>query len=79
MKLFCEKHKESMDSDNARCVHPTEYCKFRTACIIHFMGRENGDRKSGGTENAERDMELLQFNQGRCAANNRTGDTSAGG
>lgn len=40
MELTCEKHKEKMDREGAYCHHPQEYCKFRTACLIHFFGKE---------------------------------------
>ncbi len=40
MELLCEKYKEKVDSENARCAHPVEYCRFRTSCIIHFMEKE---------------------------------------
>ena len=49
MDLFCEKYKENVDSGKARCAHPKEYCKFRSACIIHFMGGE----KSGSDSDVE--------------------------
>ena len=29
-----------MDSEDAACRHPDEYCKFRTSCLINFMGKE---------------------------------------
>jgi phosphoribosyl-AMP cyclohydrolase len=44
MELFCEKHREKMAEDGAYCRHPTEYCKFRSACLIHFMSKENRAR-----------------------------------
>ncbi len=40
MQLICEKYKEKMAADEARCRHPQEYCKFRSSCMIHFLGRE---------------------------------------
>ena len=40
MELFCEKYKEKMTAAAARCRHPREYCKFRTACLINFMAKE---------------------------------------
>ncbi len=63
MDLFCEKYKEKVDGANASCSHPQEYCKFRTACIIHFMG---GERGSGAEEasSEEESMETLQFDKG---------------
>lgn len=41
MKVICEKYKEEMDSGQAVCKHPTEYCKFRSSCLIHFIEKEN--------------------------------------
>jgi len=64
MELFCEKYKETMDAENATCRHPSEYCKFRTACIIHFMDGENGGQQSGKKMDSERNMGLLQFAKG---------------
>jgi len=46
MELECAKYKEKMSSVNARCQHPGDYCKYRTSCIIHFMGSENGTNKN---------------------------------
>lgn len=46
MELVCEKYQEKVDSEKAVCRRPTEYCKFRSACLIHFLSRE----KAGGRE-----------------------------
>ena len=54
--LLCEKYKEKVDSDQARCSHPVEYCRFRTSCMIHFMEKENEReerRRKQEEENAE--------------------------
>ena len=64
MDLFCEKHNETMSGENARCNHPKEYCKFRTACIIHFMGGEKSGSGSEKAANAEDGMPTLQFDKG---------------
>lgn len=40
MKLLCEKYKEEFERDDAVCRHPEDYCKFRSACIIHFLSLE---------------------------------------
>ena len=64
MDLFCEKYKEKVSGKNARCRRPKEYCKYRTACIIHFMG---GEKSSSGSEEraAEEDgMPTLRFDKG---------------
>jgi hypothetical protein len=41
LDLVCEKYKEKVDSAQARCSHPVEYCRFRTACMIYFIERDN--------------------------------------
>jgi hypothetical protein len=41
MDLVCEKYKKNLAAEGARCQHATEYCKFRTSCMIHFLGRES--------------------------------------
>jgi phosphoribosyl-AMP cyclohydrolase len=64
MDLFCEKYNESVSGENARCQHPKEYCKFRTACIIHFMGGENGSGESEELSREEEGMPTLQFAKG---------------
>ncbi len=40
MKLECEKFKESMESEEAECRHPDDYCSTRTACMINFLEKE---------------------------------------
>ena len=46
VKLICEKHNASMDEEGAVCRHPADYCKFRTSCLIHFLGSEKaGEEK----------------------------------
>jgi len=50
MELECEKYKEKVDSENAVCRHPDDYCQFRSGCIIRFMERERrGQQKSSAT------------------------------
>ena len=64
MYLFCEKYKEKVSGENARCRRPKEYCKYRTACIIHFMG---GEKSSSGSEeraDEEDGMPTLRFDKG---------------
>ena len=48
MELVCEKHHEVMDSATAYCRHLSEYCKFRTACLINFMSKENRPPAANG-------------------------------
>jgi len=64
MDLFCEKYKETVSRDNARCRRPKEYCKFRTACIIHFMGVENSGSGSAEPGDEEDGMLTLRFDKG---------------
>ena len=40
MDLICEKYRERVPEAEALCLRPGEYCKFRSACMIHFLGRE---------------------------------------
>ena len=40
MKLVCEKFKESMESEEAECRHPNDYCPSRTSCMILFLEKE---------------------------------------
>ncbi len=64
MDLFCEKYNVMVNGENARCNHPKEYCKFRTACIIYFMGGENGGSDSTEATKEEGGMPTLQFDKG---------------
>ena len=41
MELVCEKYKEKVAAEKAICRRPTEYCKFRSSCMIHFLSKEN--------------------------------------
>lgn len=45
MKVICEKYKEEMEAEQALCRHGTEYCKFRTSCLIHFIAKERKPEK----------------------------------
>jgi len=55
MELFCEKYKQKMDSEGAVCRHPTEYCKFRASCMIHFLTKETvGKREENKVEELDR-------------------------
>ena len=64
MDLFCEKYNETVDAEEAFCKRPKEYCKFRTKCIIHFMGGENRSKDSEEVSVEEESMLTLQFNKG---------------
>jgi phosphoribosyl-AMP cyclohydrolase len=64
MELFCEKYNETVAADGARCLHPKEYCKFRPACIIHFMGGGEDSNDSEQAANEEETMPTLRFEKG---------------
>ncbi|TBV82198.1 MAG: RNA polymerase II-associated protein [Desulfobulbaceae bacterium] len=52
MDLFCEKYSETVPEAETVCRRPDEYCKFRSACIVHFLGREHdrsGSVQGGAT------------------------------
>ena len=40
MQLICEKYKETMESEDAECRHPDDYCQTRTSCMISYMEKE---------------------------------------
>lgn len=40
MKVQCEKFKETMDSEEAECKHPNDYCQTRSSCMIQFLEKE---------------------------------------
>lgn len=50
MEVVCQKYNEKMKSENAFCAHPHDYCKFRSACVLHFMGQERENQKDKGDE-----------------------------
>ena len=64
MDLFCEKYNETVAAEKAYCKRPKEYCKFRTQCIIHFMGDENISSNSEEVSTEEDSMLTLQFDKG---------------
>jgi hypothetical protein len=41
MELECAKYHEKMDSEQAVCRHPDDYCRHRTSCMIYFLEQEN--------------------------------------
>lgn len=56
MELVCEKYKEKVDSDKAVCRRPKEYCKFRSACLLHFLaGEKTGEEKKEAENMHEKD------------------------
>lgn len=56
MELYCEKYKEKIPPGKACCFHPTEYCKFRNACLPYFLGKEDA-RSSENKGNPDRGPE----------------------
>ncbi len=42
--LPCAKYDRYQDGRDPRCSDPELYCKYRTACLIHFM-EKNGQRR----------------------------------
>ena len=64
MELVCEKYKEKMMSDKAYCRHPKEYCKFRTSCIIHFMGGQERENSPEADVHDKAKLIPLRFDKG---------------
>ena len=48
-RFQCQKHQIYMCEECLRCRDPEIYCKFRSACPIHFIEKEE---KRNGKENA---------------------------
>ncbi len=40
MQLICDKYKETMESEDAECKHPNDYCQTRSSCMICYMEKE---------------------------------------
>lgn len=55
MELVCEKYQEKFDSEKAVCRGPTEYCKFRSACLLYFLAREKDGEGKKGPEGGDAD------------------------
>ena len=64
MDFFCEKYNEKISGEHVRCSHPKEYCKFRNACIIHFMGGENNISDTEKLSKEDNTMPTLEFEKG---------------
>ena len=43
-RLPCAKYSRCQDSQDPHCSDPDLYCKYRTACMIHFMEKNNRRR-----------------------------------
>lgn len=48
MELECAKYGEKMDTEQAACRHPKDYCQHRTSCMIQFIEREKRGKKDLG-------------------------------
>ena len=64
MELVCEKYKETMVAEGAFCRHPKEYCKFRTACLIHFMSSDFDKDNENQEKKEPENMGVLNFAKG---------------
>lgn len=64
MDLFCEKFNEKISGAEVRCSHPKEYCKFRQACIVHYLEGENNNSRPGQKTAEKKTMPTLQFAKG---------------
>ncbi len=49
MKVVCDKYKESMESEEAECRHPNDYCTIRSSCMINFLEKERKREKAHST------------------------------
>lgn len=47
MELECAKYHERMNPEQAECRHPGDYCKFRSSCMIHYLGSERKNNRQG--------------------------------
>ena len=57
MELECAKYGEKMETEQAACRHPGDYCQHRKSCMIQFMERENRGKEKknrGGTDPKKR-------------------------
>lgn len=56
MELECAKYGEKMDTEQAACRHPGDYCQHRTSCMIQFIEREHkGTTKKNTTKATKKD------------------------
>ncbi len=37
---FCNKHRHYLCDECLKCLDPEIFCKFRSGCLIHFIGKE---------------------------------------
>ncbi|WP_420208522.1 RNA polymerase II-associated protein [Candidatus Electronema sp. JC] len=55
MELECAKYGEKMDSADAACRHPGDYCQYRKSCMIQFIERENRGSRSQAAKAEKKD------------------------
>jgi len=60
MELECIKYKEKMKAEEAVCRHPGDYCKYRTSCMIVFLGSEI---RSSGNKSVTREPSSRNANR----------------
>lgn len=39
-QYYCSKHQYYLCQECVQCLDPTLYCKYRSACLISFIGKE---------------------------------------
>lgn len=44
VKLYCQKDNCYVEQVRG-CLHPNDYCKFRSSCIIYYMEQEKQKKK----------------------------------
>ena len=62
MELECFKYKEKMNADEAYCKHPGDYCKYRTSCMIQFLGGENTPKPEEQEDKDQKQSEKKESN-----------------
>jgi hypothetical protein len=55
MELECAKYGEKMDSAQAVCKHPGDYCQYRTSCMIQFITREQKESRAEAAQAEKKD------------------------
>lgn len=66
MQLICDKYKETMESEDAECRHPDDYCQTRTSCMITYMEKERKReqaRQEKKTTQEKKSMIQLDFSK----------------
>ncbi|MEZ0328951.1 MAG: hypothetical protein ABWK15_05255 [Dissulfuribacterales bacterium] len=53
---YCFKDKKQIPI-NAGCCHPNDYCKDRTACMVHFLEQERKKTLENRLEEGEKNAD----------------------